>query len=926
MKRYKISIVLAAFLFASNANAQEEIQITNHQHYNSSSITINLFDKDLNIPISDAKIVIKELGIEAFTDQNGKADFSKIPSRSYTINVEHGDYLIQDFIIDGKQSNYEFKISANTLNLEQVVVIGQEGNNNGSTSTVINRKAIEHLQATSLQEVLQLLPGNIVNNPDFKQANQANIRQIVNLKGYYRPENEFGSFGTSVIVNGSSISNNANLQVSNSATGGTTAGFSTSSGGGVDLRQINADNIESVEVIRGIPSVEYGDLNSGAIVVQTKARKEPLQLKARFNPALTQFWAGKGFEIGKDGGSLFVDLDYTKSNDKETNKYQTYTRSTGSLQYTNRFGKKRNWRSNSTLAFTYSNDVYNLDPDKVYDQSKNNAKERYIRFSTNGVIDLDKKFSRTIKYAASLNYGVQSGYDQNYYDADITAESHALINGTNRVDYLPSSYLSKMWIDGKPLTVSAKVSNQFYFLTGELNHSILAGIDWSMDANYGDGKTFTRQPRNTNGSAYRARTFNSIPAMHQLSGYVQDHMSASIGEDKLNVVAGLRYDVVQPFESSYDLNALSPRVNASYKMSNGLTVRGGYGITAKAPTLLNLYPENAYFDFYSLNYYASNEAERLAYITTHVYNTENHNIKLAKTNKAEVGFDFEWGKSQKQRLSVTGFHEKTKNGYSMSTTLNSVQFANTPIYSVAEQTSGQEPILSDVVTNKTRFVSYLTPTNNINRTNKGIEFELDLGKFKPINTTFNISGAYIYAKTITNNPYILQQDVAGKENTRIGLFAPGRGRIDERFMTTIRAIHHIPELRFIVTLSAQTIWMDQNKYVGYESIPIGYIPIQQNGTPTVTYFTETERQSINNVSDPDLYLSINDNIYKTEKWKPLWLFNLKLTKEFKSGLNFSFFANNFINNRPLQSGTRYPTEYTKRNIDFFFGSEISIKL
>ncbi len=542
------------------------------------------------------------------------------------------------------------------------------------------------------------------------------------------------------------------------------------------------------------------------------------------------------------------------------------------------------------------------------------------------MVDFDKKLSRTLKYAASVNYGIQNGYQQNYYDADVTAESYAMTNGTNRVDYLPSSYLSQMWVDGKPLTVSAKISNQFYFLTSGLNHSILTGLDWSMDANYGNGKTFTRPPRNTNGSAYRTRSFDQIPSMNQFGVYLQDHISTTIGENKLNLMAGLRYDAVQPFNSSFNLQALSPRINASYKMTNGLTIRGGYGITSKAPTLLYLYPENAYFDFYSLNYYTQNVDERMALITTHVYNTENHNIKLSKTNKTEIGFDFEWGQAKKQRLSVTAFHEKTKNGYSMSTTLNSVQFATTPIYTVAQQPTGQEPILSDQVTYNTRFVSYLTPTNNINRTNKGVEFELDLGKFRPINTTFNISGAYINAKTESNNPYILQQDVAGRTTTRIGVFKPGRGTLDERFSTTIRAIHHIPELRFIVTLSAQTIWMDQNKYIGYESQPIGYIPIQESGTPTVMYFSESERQAITNVSDPDLYLSINDGIFKTEKWKPLWLFNLKLTKEFKSGLNFSFFANNFINNRPLQSGTRYPTQYEKRNVAFFFGSEISIKL
>lgn len=917
MRCYKISIVLASLLFTQIAFAQQ-IERNNNENGIQSNVTITLIDRELKQPIVDAKIIVKELGIELFSDAEGKVIFQQIPFNNYTINIEHGQYIIPEFSINGDQINHVLEISANQLNLSEVVLIGKQGNSNGATSTVINRKAIEHLQATSLQEVLQLVPGNMVSNPNFSNSNQASIRQ-------YDTDN-LGSLGTSVVINGASLSNQANLQVTNSATAGANASFSTSSGGGVDLRQINADNIESVEVIRGIPSVEYGDLNAGAIIVQTKARKEPLQIKARFNPSVTQFWTGKGFDLGNDAGNLYVDLDYTKSNDKETNKYQNYTRTTGTLQYTNRFGAKKNWRSNSTLAFTYSRDLYDMDPDMAYDQTKNDAKERYIRFSTNGIVDFDKKFSRTLKYNASVNYGIQSGYQQTYYDADVTAESYSTTNGTNVVNYLPSSYLSRMWVDGAPLTASAKVSNQFYFLTGKVNHSILSGLDWSMDGNFGDGKTFTRPPRNTNGSAYRARAYSSIPSMHQFGAFIQDHLSAELGENKFNLIAGLRYDLVQPFESNYDLQVLSPRINVSFQTSNGFTIRGGYGITAKSPTLLYLYPESAYFDFYSLNYYSQNENERLAYITTHVYNAENSSIKLAKTNKTEVGFDVEFGNTQKKKLSVTAYHESTANGYSMSTTLNSVKFASTPIYSVAEQVPGNLPILSDDIKYNTRFVSYLTPTNNINRVNKGVEFELDLGKVKSINTSFNINGAYVYTKSTSNNNYILQQNVAGRETTRIGVFAAGRGSVDERFVTTIRAIHHIPALRFVVTLSAQTLWMDQNKYVGYDSLPIGYIPMQQEGEPSIVYFSDEERQKINNVSDPDLYLSINDATYKTEKWSPLWLFNLKLTKEFKSGINFSFYSNNFINNRPLQSGSRYPTQYDKRNIEFFFGSEISIKL
>ena len=49
----------------------------------------------------------------------------------------------------------------------------------------------------------------------------------------------------------------------------------------------------------------------------------------------------------------------------------------------------------------------------------------------------------------------------------------------------------------------------------------------------------------------------------------------------------MRYDHVSVAGGTF-----SPRVNASFDViPHWLTIRGGYGITAKMPTLLYLYPE-----------------------------------------------------------------------------------------------------------------------------------------------------------------------------------------------------------------------------------------------------------------------------------------------------------------------------------------------
>lgn len=917
MKPAVTLLVLLTFInqqtiFANPSNNTIYVSINN-------SIQGAIVDEKTGKSIANALVLVQNQGIEVYSNEDGIFKLPSLQDNTLHLIVIADGYQLKEYEVSASNTPIRIAITPNTLDLESVVVVGTKGIKNTTTSTHISRKAIEHLQATSLQDILQLVPGNLISNPNFSGANQANIRQYGADKA--------GSLGTAVVINGATLSNNANMQATNTATGGSGASFSSSSGGGIDLRTINADNIESVEVIRGIPSVEHGDLTSGAIIVQTKASKEPLQVKARFNPTLTQYWAGKGFQVGSKYSNLYVDIDYTKSNDKETNQYQYYTRTTANTQFTTLLGKQRAWRSNSTLSFSQARDIHNLDPDFVVDSARNSSRETTVRLSTNGTATLNKPLSRQIKYNFATSYGVQKGYQQQFYNADITAESYALTNSTNQVPYLPSSYMSRMRVDGKPLSINASISNQLLHTTGVVQHAILLGADWRYDVNLGAGKTFTRPVRNTSGAAYRERPFNAIPALNQLGIYLQDQLTAQWGEVKSNLVAGVRYDAIQPFDSKYNLQAISPRVNAAIQLPNRLTLRGGYGITAKAPTLLYLYPENAYFDFYSLNYYASHPAERLALISTRVYDSQNTSLRLSKNYKSEVGFDYTWGDTQRKRISMTAYHERMPNSYSFSTTLSSVKFAQFPLYQVVSKPSEQPPVIDENPEEKTRFVSYTMPNNATTRINRGVELEMDLGRFKPINTTFNITGAYTSTRSTNNNYYILQQDIAGRETTRIGVFNKGRGNVNDRLVSTIRAIHHIPELRFLVTLSAQTIWLDKSRNLGYQSVPVGYISIEQQDqhNPAITYLTEEERATITRATDPDLFLTINEASFLTESWKPLWLFNVKLTKEFKTGLSFSFFANNFVNYRPLQSSTRYPTIYYKRNIDLFFGTEISIK-
>ena len=208
-----------------------------------------------------------------------------------------------------------------------------------ATSSTIGRQAIEHLQATNLSDLMQLLPGATMQTSDLTKANSLQLRSASNA-GF----DKNNSFGASIIVDGIPVSNNANIDSK-------LDGNNDTGGKGVDMRQISADNIESVEVIRGIPSAEYGDLTSGAVIVKTKSGKSPYELRTKVNPTTINTSLGKGYAFGKKGGFLNTNFDYVQAWGDPRKKTESFDRYSVSLNYSNTFLK--NWRTN--FKFNYCN-------------------------------------------------------------------------------------------------------------------------------------------------------------------------------------------------------------------------------------------------------------------------------------------------------------------------------------------------------------------------------------------------------------------------------------------------------------------------------------------------------------------------------------------------------------------------------------------
>lgn len=101
----------------------------------------------------------------------------------------------------------------------------------------------------------------------------------------------------------------------------------------------------------------------------------------------------------------------------------------------------------------------------------------------------------------------------------------------------------------------------------------------------------------------------------------------------------------------------SPRLNLKFRINDHVTVRGGWGITEKLPSLNVLYPLPEYRDTRVFsNTYSPNRS-------VYVYHTQpyqilyNDNLRWQRNRNAEVGVDLRIGGTS---VSLVGYFNRTK--------------------------------------------------------------------------------------------------------------------------------------------------------------------------------------------------------------------------------------------------------------------------
>lgn len=904
--RQSIFYLLLGLLIPLGAVAQKKGSYT---------LDLSVKDKDTKEAVIMATIQLQPTGAMAVTDMDGKASVKNVEAGTYTVNISYVGYeSISTQVKVSKNTKLDFLMVPTTLALSEVTVTAKQNAAGAATSSIIGRQAIDHLQAASLADVLQLLPGQLMTNTDLTSQSNLQVRTLSN--------NNTAAFGSGIILDGVPQSNNANMSA---------GGFSATAFTGTDLRNFSTDDVQEVEVIRGIPSAEYGDLTSGLMVVHSKIGVTPWQVKGKVNPGLMNYSLGKGLKLDKYG-VLNFNVDYAQAWGDPREKTKSFDRYTFSVGYGVDFTRK--WHADTKVRYMYSKDWNGNDPDVQNDGTESKSVNKVLSLTHNGKISVDKPFSRTINYTLGVSLTASDDASTSFVPTSngvvhiVTARE----TGYYEVPWLNHSYLATGYTESRPGNIFAKVNNQFFIKSGKVNQRFKMGVDYHYDWNNGKGYYNADEllPLKPNDGG-RPRAFSDIPGLHQVSAYVEDNLSWEFAKKRhLRVMLGARFQAMQPF-SDVSTYAFSPRLNMTVEATSWLNIRGGIGLNSKAPGLNYLYPDNTYKDHIALAYYANGNTDpaqpgSMVVRRTYVQQVEySQGLKNATTTKIEVGADIKLPGGRK--LSVTAYQDKTPNGFSSAS-----QFVVYQALQYASPEAWREGIANDV---PSAFWTTNGQVSNDNvLQNRGVEFEFDLGRIRPLNTNIYFSGAWQESKSWneglnTQNPVDLPTEYKSRNTTPVKLIYPSgldysRQR---RFVNTLRLVTNIPELRMVASFTGQVIWHSSNYSFVAAKDPIGYVdytPLPDGSYDVGYHYWKGTVEPIDGIDWEKQKIRPNDN--DVVKEPVTWNLSARLTKEFGSMAGLSFYANNVLYYEPFMSTNTSGTLTQRNTSTFSFGVELFFKL
>lgn len=818
-------------------------------------------EKQTGEPVEFAAVLIEGTNQWSVTDSKGQFVIKNIPQGQQTIVFSCLGYVDQkmEVTLTKDQLALKIKMDLDNLTLEGAVITAKEDNGTTTTRT-INKTAIEQVQMMNIADLSSLLPGGATVNPNLLSEQTFDLRTV---KG----ESGSSSFGTAVEVDGVRISSNSMM--------GAADGTSTALKGAM-VNNIGTTNVESIEVITGVPSVEYGDMTNGVVKINTKKGKTPWMITLSTNPKTKQASFSKGFGLGNtksgaSGGVINASAEYTRSYQDRMSPYTSYDRKQLALTYSNLFasGALYDTPLRLTVGVTGNLGGYDnkADPDRIaetFERVNDNAIRGNLQLSwllnkswitnieLNGSVSYNDKLSRTNSYYSSSSttvalHGTEKGYFMSEPYEDGKNQAAIMIN--------PGMWYNTMVVDQKLFNSKLGLKADWSHKFGEVSNKLKIGVDWTVDKNFGVGQYSENQ---ATAPTYRPYRYCDLPAMNNVAAYLEENVMIPVGQEgRINLVAGLRNDNTIIQGSAYGTtSSLSPRFNAKYtiltdkyhrnEFVKNLSVRAAWGEAVKLPSYSILYPEPSYYDLPVFTSTASgnNTVYRAYYIMPRTIEY-NSGLKWQKSQQTEIGVDFNLGGTA---ISLVGYYTKTKDSYRLLSNYESFNYNETYLSSFVDcgipagdriytidQSSGyvtaldkngvKTPYTAEAV-NKTRYISSYTEDNDDTPSHRcGFEWVIDFTKIKAINTSIRFDGAYRYYGSIyTDMVQYCPSTTAGSDNKPfkyVGVFYGGDDNSNVSKRSSVKAnitiTTNIPKIRMIFSVKVEGSLYNYSQMLSYRA-------------------------------------------------------------------------------------------------------------
>lgn len=873
---------------------------------------------DSKKPVSGVKVGVENTGIWAVTDNSG---LFKINYHSNETLVFSGSGLLEEkkTYITVPSDRITVEMQTASIRIKEIALAAKKKN---YSEIEIKEEALKNIQAFSLNEVLEQIPGQKLRNLNLNEFKpivfRSSLPTSVTNEGFGNK-----SFGTAIVVDGIPISNNENMQSyggnytpiartlnhegalfsPNTLGFGHEGGYFSNANYGADLRQIPVDNIESVEVVQGIPSARYGDLTSGLVTIQQKSGRTPYRAYIALREGTQEVNLNKGFKINDRFGFINLNVNYLSSNSNPRTKFNRYQRVATSLMWSV-YNKNKNISNSFSIDYGDNFDDVNVEQEDITEKIVNN-KKRDFRISN--------RFNWRFKDSFFDNLSINANYSQAYqnsYESKIISSGGDIV-GTSTSEgvyvgsYTPINYRQVMEVEGKPISM---------FFSGELKknlktesswiHNFVIGISLRSSDNKGAGRLGSPETLSTvlagGGQAFRPYNYGeNIRAEYQYSFYAEDNVFKKFGSYIFNLNAGVRFD------NQFGASVLQPRIN-TYLIYKNFKFRGGFGIASKAPSINMIYTGPRYYDqilgdIRLPGYY------NLGIVQTFIDYADNKDLKPSKSARSEVGLDYKFPLGN---VGLTAYYNKLYDGFTNEYFASKRQQAQLQI-----NYNGTNIPTYDITGYKDLYYLQNRIVNSLESQDKGLELMMNLDKLPVRNVSLEVNGSYVETKNNSNT----DRYYFAKNYNNGAIFGIYRSYEPKYTQLTVGAAlnYHLPKAGLVISLRTQHFFIDDKDVFNPKNL---YAYINTN----IEKVELTQEQ----INDPNQFANIKDTDVdqeNTKLGKVFHNFNLKVSKDFQNGFKFSFYANNFLDLKQVQTITENGRTYETLKTDLLklsFGAKI----